>query len=372
METAPNFFDINPKMQAVLTAAQIAAGIPVPPVKLLQVMSGEDWEVFTEEWLSFHRKQGSYRSIKKHSGPGDLGLDVVAFTAAEGFAKPWDSYQCKRYDHPLTPSDVYGEIGKIIFHSFNRTPPFNQTERVPRRHVFVSPFGVGITLGRLLKDPERLKEQVGEKWESHCVPKIAAGIKAPLRGKLLEYFDAFDYSIFDDRTPVELIEEHAQTIFYAPRFGGGLPPREQPGAPPVNPGANESLYLQKLLDAYGGHLGEAVAAASDLEGHPELREHYNRQRVLFYSAKSLRNFARDRTPAGTFDSLQYDVYYGIIDVCESNYRNGLERLRATVSRAAQIDVSGNALVGVTKVADKQGICHQLANDDRVTWTKSHE
>jgi hypothetical protein len=24
---------------------------------------------------------------------------------------------------------------------------------------------------------------------------------------------------------------------------------------------------------------------------------------------------------------------------------------------------------VTKIADKQGICHQLANDDRLTWMK---
>jgi hypothetical protein len=27
------------------------------------------------------------------------------------------------------------------------------------------------------------------------------------------------------------------------------------------------------------------------------------------------------------------------------------------------------LVSVTRVPDKQGICHQLANDDRLTWTK---
>src|SRR5687767_13154125 len=168
MEAFTNCLDIVPKTEAAIpTAAQVQTGIPVPPVKLLQVMSDDDWEGFTEEWLSFHKNKGTYDSIKRYAGPGDLGLDVVAFTAAEGFAKPWDSYQCKRYDHALTPGDVYGEIGKIIFHSFNRTPPFNQAERVPRRHVFVSPFGVGISLGRLLKDPQRFKEQVRGRWESH-------------------------------------------------------------------------------------------------------------------------------------------------------------------------------------------------------------
>lgn len=362
------FVDIETKAaSSTPTAAQVIGGIPIPPVRLLQVMSPEDWECFTEEWLSFHKGKGTYHSIRRYSGPGDLGLDVVAFTSEAGFEEPWISYQCKHYDHALQPGDVYGEVGKIIYHSFQRTPPFNRACRVPRRHVFVSPLGVGITVGRWFKDPNRFKKEVREKWESHCVPKIGMGIEAPLEGALLDYFEAFDFSIFQDRTGVELIEEHAQTVFHAARFGGGLPPRGQPDAPPSEPTKAESLYLRKMLDAYGDHLGQAVTVGDDLR--PDLEQHYNRQRILFYSAESLRNFARDRTPPRTFDSLQDDVYHGVVDICEAAYTDALERLRTTVSTAAQVDVSGNALVGVTRVPDKQGICHQLANDDRLTWTK---
>lgn len=365
-----NLDEVEPKATFVVpSAAQVSVGIPIPPVRLLQVMSPNEWEEFTEEWLSFHKKKGMYQSIKRFSGPGDLGLDVIAFTAAEGFAKPWDSYQCKHYDHALTPTDVYGEIGKIIYHSFQRTPPFNQVCCVPRRHVFIAPFGVGITLGRLLRDPNRLMEKVREKWESHCVLAIGAGIEAPLTGEFLTYFDSFDFSIFDDRTAVELVEEHAQTVFHAPRFGGGLPPRGEPDTPPAEPTEDESLYLRKLLDAYGDHLGKPVTYREELVPHPDLDGHYKRQRVLFYSAESLRNFARDRTPPRTFNSLQDDVYNGVIDIYETSHADALECLRKTVAAAGQLDVSGNALVGVTKVADKQGICHQLANDDCLTWTK---
>lgn len=365
-----NVNEVEPKAASVVpTAMQVSAGIPIPPVRLLQIMSPEEWEGFTEEWLTFHKAKGTYQSIKRFSGPRDLGLDVIAFTAVEGFAKPWDSYQCKHYDHALRLSDVYGEIGKIIYHSFQRTPPFNQACRVPRCHVFIAPFGVGITLGRLLKDPDKFKEEVRAKWASHCVPAIGAAIEAPLKGELLAYFDAFDFSIFGDRTAVELVEEHAQTVFHAPRFGGGLPPREESGAPPPEPTESESLYLRKLLDAYGDHLGTPVASREELMPHPDLEGHYKRQRVLFYNAESLRNFARDRTPPRTFDSLQDDVYNGVIEICEASHSDALERLRKTVTVAGQLDVSGNALVGVTKVADKQGICHQLANDDRLTWKK---
>lgn len=365
-----NINELEPKATSMLpTATQVSTGIPIPPVRLLQVMSPDEWEEFTEEWLSFHKTKGTYRSIKRFSGPGDLGLDVIAFTTKEGFIKPWDSYQCKHYDHSLTPSDVYGEIGKIIYHSFRRTPPFNQSCRVPRRHVFIAPFGVGIKLGRLLRDPDRLKEDVRTKWESYCVTAIGVAIDAPLKGELLAYFDDFDFSIFDDRTPMELVEEHAQTVFHAPRFGGGLPPRGESDTPPSEPTEAESLYLRKLLDAYGDHLGKPVDVKEELVLHPDLDGHYERQRVLFYSAESLRNFARDRTPPRTFDSLQDDVYNGVIDICEASHSDALERLRKTVTSAGQLDVSGNALVGVTKVADKQGICHQLANDDRLTWKK---
>lgn len=371
MEESP-FSDIVPKaLAAIPTAAQIYSGIPVPPVRLIQVMSAEDWESFTEEWLSFHKTNGTYSSIRNYTGAGDLGLDVVAFTSANSFAEPWDSYQCKHYDHALEPKDIFGEVAKIIYHSFKRTPPFNQTCRVPRRHVFVAPRGVGITVGRWLKDPSRFKEEVRKKWDKDCVPKIGKGIQAPLAGALLAYFDQFEFSIFGDKTGVELIEEHARTVFHAPRFGGGLPPREEPSAPPSEPAESESLYLRKLVEAYGHHLGQAVAAIDELAAHPDLQGHYNRQRVLFYSAEALRNFARDRTPPRTFDSLQDDVYHGVIDTCDAGHSSALERLRAVISMAGSLDVSGNALVTVTRVADKQGICHQLANDDRLKWTKSH-
>lgn len=370
MRDEPNLDEVQPKATSVVpTATQVSAGIPIPPVRLLQIMSPDEWEGFTEEWLSFHKAKGSYQSIKRFSGSGDLGLDVVAFTDAAGFAKPWDSYQCKHYDHALTPGDVYGEIGKIIYHSFQRTPPFNQACRIPRCHVFIAPVGVGISLGRFLKDPIRFKDEVRAKWESHCVPAIGAAIHAPLEGELLAYFDAFDFSIFGDRSAVELVLEHAQTVFHAPRFGGGLPPREEPSAPPAEPADAESLYLRKLLEAYADHLGKAVATSAELVPYPDLEGHYRRQRVLFYSAESLRNFARDRTPPRTFNSLQDDIYNGVIEICEAGHANALERLRKTVTAAGQLDVSGNALVGVTKIADKQGICHQLANDDRVTWKR---
>ncbi|WP_424363094.1 ABC-three component system protein [Methylocystis parvus] len=359
---------INPKAaSATPSAAQVANGVPIPPVSLLPILSPDDWEQFTHEWLWFYKNAGDYSDVNKYSGAGDLGLDVVAFTSDRGFDAPWDSYQCKQYDHALWPSDIYAEVGKIIYHSFKKRPPFNQSERVPRRHVFVCPHGVGITVGRWLKDPNRFKQEVRDHWEKDCVPNIEKGLVAPLTGDLLAYFNAFDFSIFEDVSAVDLIATHAKTPFYAPRFGGGLPPRAPADPPPAEAAPEESVYLQKLLDAYGDHLGATVASTSGLAEH--LVRHYDRQRVLFYSAESLRNFARDRTPPETFASLQEDIYHGIIDTCEDDHDDGLARLKEVIKTAGQVAAGGNALFSVSSVADRQGICHQLANDSRLSWVK---
>src|SRR4051812_45922738 len=74
--------DIAPKAACTLpTAAQMVGGIPIPPVRIIQVMSESDWEEFTEEALSHLKARGDYEAIRRAAGAGDLGLDVVAFTS---------------------------------------------------------------------------------------------------------------------------------------------------------------------------------------------------------------------------------------------------------------------------------------------------
>ena len=60
---------VEPRATAgVPSAAQVSGGTPIPPVRIPQVMSPDDWEGFTEEWLSFRMTKGTYQSIKRSSG----------------------------------------------------------------------------------------------------------------------------------------------------------------------------------------------------------------------------------------------------------------------------------------------------------------
>ncbi|MGL9649951.1 hypothetical protein Q7I60_18615, partial [Escherichia coli] len=97
-----------------------------------------------------------------------------------------------------------------------------------------------------------------------------------------------------------------------------------------------------------------------------------RQRERFYHAESLKNFARDTVPAGTFDALQDEIYHGVIDVCEDYHLSGFARMKETMKHATTIAVTSNPLVTSIKTQDRQGICHQLANDDRLIWVPDNE
>lgn len=341
------------------TAEHVSAGIPIPKAKRVELFSADDFERFTEEWASSLKE--TYVRIARFAGSGDKGLDVVGFITDDTFAGGWDNYQCKHYDHPLRPSDIWVEIGKIVYYSFKgEFPP-------PRRHYFVASKGIGTNLEKLLSDPQRLKAETRKNWAQSCERSISSKFPVPLEGELSDYFDAFDFRFFGEKSLVELIEEHSQTPFHSVRFGGGLPARPASATPPAKIAPIESRYIQQLFEAYGDHKGSAVENVSELDAISNLRQDFSRQRERFYHAESLRNFARDTVPDGTFETLQDEVYQGVVDTCTSDHNDGLVRMRATVSQAAAISISSSPLSSVVKIQDKQGICHQLANTDRLTW-----
>jgi hypothetical protein len=181
----------------------------------------------------------------------------------------------------------------------------------------------------------------------------------------MDWFEDFDFSIFSTKSVVKLIEGHAKTPFHSVRFGGGLPCRPEPSSPPEEHDVRESRYIQHLFSAYSDSIRTDVRCVSDLS--PSLNSDYLRQRERFYHAESLRNFARDTVPDGTFEKLQEEVFHGVIDTCTSSHQDGLARMRATLSQAAHISTVSNPLGSVVKTQDRQGICHQLANEDKLLW-----
>ncbi len=341
------------------SSAHVHFGVPVPKAIRVKNFSPDEWEYFIEEWAT--SLKGSYVKVRRFGGAGDLGVDVAGFCTNKGFEDTWDNYQCKRYGNPLRPSDIWVELGKIIYYShIGEYSP-------PRKHYFVASLGVGTTLEKLFNKPTELRKKFMENWDGHCKNNITSTKEIELSGEFSSFVDAFDFTIFSSKSHIELIEAHSHTGFHAVRFGGGLPARPNPEAPPAVPVASESRYIRQLLDAYGDHLGAPLHDMSSLSAHSVLERDFLRQRERFYHAEALRNFARDTVPEGTFDDLQDEVYHGVVDVTEATHPNGYERMKATVAQASTIALTANPLASVTKSQDRQGICHQLANEDLLEW-----
>jgi hypothetical protein len=347
--------------QGLYTADHVVYGIPIPKTKRIELFSPDEWEEFTEEWASSLKP--NYYKVMRFAGSGDKGLDVVGFISDDTFEGGWDNYQCKHYNKALTPSVIWVEIGKIIYYTFKGYfPP-------PQKYYFIGSKGIGTKLGKLLASPDNLKIECKDNWQKYCENEISKNFTATLKGDLLGYFENFDFSVFSSKSLVDLITGHFNTPFHAVRFGGGFPARPKPEEPPSEITITESRYIEQIYEAYSDYAGELIYDIKSIEKRPELKADFLRQRERFYHAESLRNFARDTVPSGTHEDLQDDVYQGVVDTCESKHDDGFKRMRATITLAGQISISSSPLATVTKVKDKQGICHQLANDNRLIWVQ---
>ncbi len=185
----------------------------------------------------------------------------------------------------------------------------------------------------------------------------------------MSYAEAFDYSIFDALTSLQIVDIHRKGPYFSARFGGGLPPRPATTVLPKTIAPGESRYVGHLLNAYADHKQVSGASVDDLSSWPPLQRHFRRQREAFYQAENLRVFSRDTVPPGTFEALQKNIYDGVIDVHDAEHSDGYERVRKVTEAARQLQVTANALISSANPADRDGICHQLANEDRLTWKK---
>ncbi|MCC3243808.1 hypothetical protein LG047_00460 [Methylocystis sp. WRRC1] len=346
-----------------VSAAQISQGPIIAPVARIKLYNADEWEAFTEEW-AFYSLKKTYQDVVRFSGAGDKGVDVAGFTDGNGFNGVWDGFQCKHYDKPLTPGIAKPEIAKVIWYSFNGdyTPP--------RAYYFLGPQGIGTKLNTFLKKPESLRQEVKSTWDKDCRTKITDTQEVPLEGDFLAYFEKFDFSIFKAKQPLSMIDESRQhNPFHAGRFGGGLPPKPIPGAPPGTIGADESRYVEQLLSAYADHKKEPVPSPAALEKWTGLKNHFNRQREAFYHAETLRVFVRDKVEPGTFERLQDEIHAGVVDTCDGPHGDGYQRVCAVTKAVQDLQLTANPISPIAQVQDRHGICHQLANEDRLKWTE---
>lgn len=369
-DAGPDGFSLVPIPPSVgpLTNAQVLHGPTVDPLDRIRLYSDTEFERFIHEW-AFASVRPRYAHVAWAPGSGDRGRDVIGYETIDLSQSPFDIYQCKHYDHPLAPAEMWVEFGKVCWYTFRGSA--NGGYRMPRRYSFVAPQGVGPTLLHLLENPTELRRRLIEEWPDKCAHAISSREVIVLEGDLLRHVEAFDFSVFSYLEPITLVEDLRGTAFFTRRFGGGLQrTRPAPVPPPLQPTQQETRYVQQLLKAYGDYLGRPISAVMELDGEVPLRQHFLRQREAFFRAESLREFERDTLSDDSgFSELKEEVFRGVVDTCEADHPSGYARVVAVTSEARRLQLTRYALVDQLHIEDRTGVCHHLANDDLLQWVR---
>lgn len=260
------------------------------------------------------------------------------------------------------PTDAYTELGKLCVFTHRKDIT------IPRRYRFVAPCGVGTSLHDLMKKPEELKRKLIENWGKYCEGKISEVERFPLKGDLLKHVETFHFSIVWFVSPPEILNQHRRTRYWYQRFKSEPPERPSVPPPPDDIKHHEMTYVSKLLAAYSDYANQDLRDISDLDASPALKKHFRYSRGYFYYAEALARFSRDRLLPGAFEGVTQHVFDGVADIVSAPiYTSGYHRVLAVTDTAAKLPLPHSDLAPYVGPADKKGICHQLANDDKLTW-----
>jgi hypothetical protein len=348
----------------IVTTPVFSSGPRLTPKQHIFYYDDVEWEKFVLEWATVFGEP--YFQVRRFGGSGDLGIDVAGLVTVDGIKGVWDCFQCKHYGKALTPSNIWPEIFKLFRYAAA------DSYVLPRFYYFVAPRNCGPTLERLLADPAKLKQTFLAEMDSANSP-LRKGIDGDVYDEIRAFAEAnCDFSIFKSTLIDDIVQQHKKTPYHVGRFGEDLPKRPSPDLPTDVLGEHETRYITQLMKVYEEKYPGVAFTPKVALSHDRLGEHFRRQREDFFSAESLRAFARDAVPEATFTSLQEEVYAGVVDIAELDYSSGMMRLASVLSAAGALNVTANVLLSVTRTHDRKGMCHQLANSDRLIWLPGGE
>lgn len=332
-------------------------GPRLTPEQYIYFYSPDEWEQFVLEWAT--ALHSDYVQVKRLGGPDDGGVDIAAFKTSSGFDGAWDCFQAKHYEKPLAPAEAFAEILKIF------TNVHQGRYRLPDQYGFLAPRGCGQTLSRLLSSPTEHRAEFLRQLQGDF--SLGSSLSGDELAAIVEIASTTPFEMFRSEEIHDVLGVHCRTSFHVARFGGRLDDRPDSALPPDDIADHEVAYVDELLKVYAeSRPGDEVSVESALADE-STGGHLRRQRVAFYSAESLRLYARDSVPVGTFEALQDDVFEGVIEVAEAEHESGMHRLNEVLGCSGQLDLSSHALVSVSNQRDRKGICHQLANESRLGW-----
>lgn len=274
-----------------LVLAGLAMRLPAmpSPEKIVFTYDPDEFERFVEEWVPALNEE--YVRVVRQGGTGDHGIDVAGYLTPQALEGDWHNYQCKRYKGPLTWSIAAAEIRKMFAGA--ALGYFT----VPSRYVFVAPQ-IGRGLRQDLDRPNATRTKFLDELEASTDPVITA-LSSDARRTVEKLATSTSFAMFGVVDMATMLAQHRRTPHWFTRF----PPdaRERPPAmkPPQEHASVEARYVRKLVQVYAERWGEAADTLNRVRSHDSAAAHLRGQREAFFSAESLRLFARDAYPRAT-------------------------------------------------------------------------
>ena len=341
----------------------LGLGLPTHPLDRLANFSAAEFERFTLEWATNYLavKRPEIVEVQQRGGAGDKGRDVIAWLDPNtALVRRWTLYQCKHYSSALGAATAAAEIGKVLFYSHRGDYTF------PEEYYFVTHKGVTSPFQDLLDKPEDLRKFIIDNWDQHCRSKIRKD-PVELTPELKDYIEKVPFTAFHAKQPLALLSEHSQTKYHLTVFGAPLIERPEPPKPPseVTPGENQ--YVTQLFEVISSDIGYTVADLNDFQHSKKHRLLFDRSRLTFYHAEGLKELARDQmADIAFFDTLQKEFHDGLY-YWHTSEPDGYPRLIETVKASQSIQLNKHALEQHVVANDREGMCHQMANEGQIRW-----
>jgi hypothetical protein len=327
----------------------------------LQEIDDSELEQFIEIWIE--RRSKRYVHVERIGAANDKGRDVIGFLTDRKHEGEWDLFQCKRKTRggALGMSEAMTELGKLFYHHLN-----GAYRTLPVSYVFVAPRGVVGPLRDLILNPSTIGPYLIEHWEKNCATKITGKTPVPLTSDIRAAIEAYDFARVSYMTAPVIVKD-PEAASALSKVLGLLPDEAPRGSVPDAIQDEELPYVGQLVEVYGEASGSLFMGPNAVLADPVHGEHLRRQRTRFFEAASFSRFHRDNTAPGALETFQDDIYHGVVEVYGESHASRLSRVDAVMKHAGMLQTS---LIGrLTREPVRQGMCHHLANEGRLKWTR---
>ena len=83
----------------------------------------------------------------------------------------------------------------------------------------------------------------------------------------------------------------------------------------------------------------------------------------------MKQFERDNLPpdSNAFEDLKEEIFNAVYSKVLANYENSFKKLVSVLNHSTLLNISANPLTVTISLHDKQGICHHLVNESKISW-----